>query len=250
MKRSRGLDEDNDPASPATPSSISDESPAHSYEAASPPPPKIAELDPTEAVSNFEMRCSLPPHREPVRFGTYEEYEAHYHKTHTNRCLECHKNFPSTHLLSVHTEEMHDPFAQVLREKGERTYSCFVEGCDRKCSTPQKRRMHLIDKHMYPKNFFFAVTKDGIDGRRSMLLEGGHRRRSSAAAAASVKAQSSGQATSGSKTATQSTDDSSSSPKQKPDAAMEGLTGAMSALQFVPPSIRFGRGGRAGFAKR
>ncbi|KAG2017135.1 hypothetical protein GB937_005733 [Aspergillus fischeri] len=30
-------------------------------------------------------------------------------------------------------------------------YSCFIEDCDRKCSTPQKRRMHLIDKHMFPK---------------------------------------------------------------------------------------------------
>jgi hypothetical protein len=114
--------------------------------------------------------------------------------------------------------------------------------------------MHLIDKHMYPKNFFFAVTKDGIDGRRSMLLEGGHRRRSSVAAtaAASAKAQSSGQETSGSKTVGGSADDNSSNLKQKPkpDVAMEDLTGAMSALQFVPASIRFGRGGRAGFAKR
>jgi hypothetical protein len=125
MKRSRGLDEDNDPASPAALSSVGDDSSLRSREdeAASPPPPKIAGLDPYEAANTFEMRCSLPPHREPVRFTTYEEYEAHYHKTHTNRCLECHKNFPSTHLLSVHTEEMHDPFAQVLREKGERTVS-------------------------------------------------------------------------------------------------------------------------------
>lgn len=30
-------------------------------------------------------------------------------------------------------------------------YGCFIEGCERKCSTPQKRRMHLIDKHMFPK---------------------------------------------------------------------------------------------------
>ncbi|MBE3046571.1 hypothetical protein IMZ48_29385, partial [Candidatus Bathyarchaeota archaeon] len=43
--------------------------------------------------------------------------------------------------------------------------------------TPQKRRLHLIDKHTYPKNFFFALTKEGIDGRNSLLLEAGHRRR-------------------------------------------------------------------------
>lgn len=35
------------------------------------------------------------------------------------------------------------------------------------------------------------------------------------------------------------------------DASMEDLAGAMSALQFIPSSVRFGRGGRkAGFAKR
>lgn len=30
-------------------------------------------------------------------------------------------------------------------------FGCFVEGCERKCSTPQKRRRHLIDKHMFPR---------------------------------------------------------------------------------------------------
>lgn len=34
------------------------------------------------------------------------------------------------------------------------------------------------------------------------------------------------------------------------DAEIEGLTGAISALRFVPPSVKFGRGrGRAGFSK-
>jgi hypothetical protein len=36
------------------------------------------------------------------------------------------------------------------------------------------------------------------------------------------------------------------------DTDMEGLTGAMSALKFVPPSVRFGRGrgkGRGGFSR-
>jgi hypothetical protein len=34
------------------------------------------------------------------------------------------------------------------------------------------------------------------------------------------------------------------------DAEIEGLTGAISALRFVPPSVKFGRGrARAGFSK-
>lgn len=116
--------------------------------------------------------------------------------------------------------------------------------------------MHLIDKHMYPKNFFFAVTRDGIDGRRSLLLEGGHRRRrSSVATAASqppAESCSSGPDPAKEKPPTKANASSTTEqkPDEKPDIAMDDLTGAMSSLQFVPPSIRFGRGGRAGFAKR
>ncbi|KAK0621391.1 hypothetical protein B0T17DRAFT_533904 [Bombardia bombarda] len=247
---------------------------------------KITELDPSENDNNstgVEMRCSLPPHKEPLVFATYDEYEAHYHKTHTNRCLECRKNFPAAHLLGLHIEENHDSFATVRRERGEHTYACFMETCERKCMTPQKRRMHLIDKHMYPKNFFFAVTRDGIDGRRSLLLEGGHshRRRSSvtstaaaakaaaaraaqnpAAAAAVVAMDKSdgdctekkhqGEAMDGVVTAAAAADRPKSPEKAPPpDVEMDNLAGAMSSLQFIPPSIRFGRGGRkAGFSKR
>lgn len=40
-------------------------------------------------------------------------------------------------------------------------------------------------------------------------------------------------------------------PAEVPDVEMDGLAGAMSALQFVPTSVKFGRGrGKAGFAKR
>lgn len=138
-------------------------------------------------------------------------------------------------------------------------YSCFVEGCERKCMTPQKRRLHLIDKHLYPRNFFFAVTKDGIDGKRSLLIETSHRRRSSAGSQSQAK-ESRRRANTLEKEASQP--DSKSQPSQpsatadtgeakpkKADTDMADLTGAMSALQFVPTSVRFGRG-RAGFSRR
>lgn len=128
MKRSREPDEDSpETASPAAPlSSSGTGSSIHSDEetAAALPPSKIVGLDPFATLNkNIEMRCSLPPHKEPLHFRSYEDYETHYRKAHSNRCIECRKNFPSAHLLSVHAEEMHDPFAQVLREKGERTVS-------------------------------------------------------------------------------------------------------------------------------
>ncbi|CEJ89265.1 hypothetical protein VHEMI05118 [[Torrubiella] hemipterigena] len=197
------------------------------------------------------MRCSLPPHKEPLAFRTYPEYEAHYHSFHLNRCIECRKNFPSNHLLGVHIEECHDPLVRVKREQGERTFSCFVEGCDRKCSTHQKRRMHLIDKHMYPKNYFFGVTKDGIDGRRSLINDGGHRRRRSSAASqtgAKTRPNETQSAASKNSLKPQDLPEEESTEKMSIDPEVEDITGAMSALNFVPPSVRFGRG-RAGFAK-
>ncbi|KAK4169273.1 hypothetical protein QBC43DRAFT_295845 [Cladorrhinum sp. PSN259] len=246
------------------------------------PSAKITELDPSSSDnnSNFEMRCSLPPHKEPLVFSLYNEYEAHYRNHHTNRCVECRKNFPSAHLLSLHIEETHDSFNAVKRERGDRTYACFVEGCDKVCHNPQKRKMHLIAKHMYPKNFFFGVTRDGIDGRQSLLLEGtGSSRRRLSAASSSRKATALAPASEKraakevrersptTVTLENSPDDKGANstdnrppaaadpvwkdfPEQKPDEEMEDLSASISKLQFVPRSIRFGRGGKSGFAKR
>ncbi|KAK4227912.1 hypothetical protein QBC38DRAFT_476496 [Podospora fimiseda] len=248
-----------------------------------PPPAKITELDPSSANSSkFEIHCSLPPHKQPLVFSSYDEYETHHRNQHTNRCLECRKNFPSSHLLTLHIEETHDSFVAIRREKGERTYACFVEGCDKVCREPYKRKMHLIAKHMYPKNFFFAVTRDGIDGRRSLLLEGTtprHKRpgaaSSSTVATASLHAEPFDEEAQQCVTAAvsekgpeeqcaKSADHHpipavpefahagpSESPRQKPDVEMEDLSAAISQLQFVPRSVRFGRGGKkSGFAKR
>lgn len=135
-------------------------------------------------------------------------------------------------------------------------FSCFVEGCERKCLTHQKRRMHMIDKHMYPKNFFFAVTKEGIDGRRSLLNDGHGRRRSSTATQNKEirrredtrEPSSPGKKSPNLKPATAKPEDKDKKSQSKVDTEMEDLTGAMSSLQFVPQSVRFGRG-RRGFAK-
>ncbi|GJC80629.1 zinc finger protein 511 [Colletotrichum liriopes] len=263
MKRSREAEEDqpssgypaDERSSPGTPEPVDRAT-------------KFTELGPSAEAKpeDVAMNCSMPPHREVLTFKSYDEYETHYVKTHTNRCLECGRNLPSEHLLNVHHEECHDSFAVVRRERGEHTYSCFVEGCERKCMTPQKRRMHLIDKHSFPKNYFFAVTKEGIDGRRSLLVEGGHHRRKSSSVFGMTKeskrrssilesstSQGNESQTPGDAATKTSTEPTPAHPAatERPDAEMDDLAGAMSALQFVPNSVRFGRGGgRAGFAKR
>ncbi|KAI1393409.1 uncharacterized protein F4822DRAFT_384554 [Hypoxylon trugodes] len=264
MKRSREPEEDEESLSPEPEVSSEKASDGASPRPIGLPPTKITELDESaidddDDGNTFAMKCSLPPHRDVMSFKTYAEYEAHHNGTHTNRCVECGRNFPSEHLLNVHIEECHDAFAAVKREKGEHTYSCFVEGCDRKCRTPQKRRSHLIDKHMYPKNYFFAVTKEGVDGRQSLLLEGGHRRRSSTAttvsgpktAARRHSLQKPENLKSGTKEQRTEKPKVVPPPAEAPDTEMEDLTGAMSALQFVPTSVRFGhRKGKTGFARQ
>lgn len=89
---------------------------------------KIVHLDPEsgEAQPAAEMICSLPPHRQPLSFATYEDYEVHCLKTHTNRCTECRKNFPTEHFLNLHIEENHDSLVSVRKDRGERTVSNFL----------------------------------------------------------------------------------------------------------------------------
>ena len=146
--------------------------------------------------------------------------------------------------------------------------------------TPQKRRMHLIDKHMYPKNFFFAVTLHGIDGRQSMLLDErrkpGNRPPTTATRTGSSKPKPTSKSKplpetkeeqteeqmevdqpesettpTSAKTDAEMTDNQDDeSVKETVDVDMGDLVGKMSALQFVPSSVRFGRGGRkTGFAR-
>lgn len=133
------------------------------------PPTKYPSLDaPTSTSPNTAITCALPPHL-PIKFDTYNEYETHYHKSHDFSCLECAKNFPTDHFLSLHIAETHDPLSRIRRERGEKTYHCFVQDCEKVCSTPQKRRMHLVDKHMFPRNYDFHIVNHGSDNRTSLL---------------------------------------------------------------------------------
>ena len=73
-----------------------------------------------EPPSTEVMQCSLPPHL-PLSFSTYADYEVHYSQSHTNRCTECRKNFPTDHFLNLHIGENHDPLNEALKAKGEKT---------------------------------------------------------------------------------------------------------------------------------
>ncbi|CAK3856815.1 Hypothetical predicted protein [Lecanosticta acicola] len=230
--------------------------------------PKYAEFDEADhADTKNRMQCSLPPHK-PLTFSSYQDYETHYRQSHTNRCLECRVNLPSAHFLELHIAENHDPIVATKRDSGDKTYSCFVEGCDKVCLEWKKRRSHLVDKHGFPKNYDFLIVNNGVDGRRSMLRPGidaqGHRksgRERRGSPAATDTTQTTEAALSGRQTTVSEQDVGEASPataqtntdREETGAtnkSVDALTKSMSSLQFVPRSVTFGkRKGKSGFAK-
>ena len=118
MKRSRGSEEDTRLSRGAD-----DDTSFSDHDLATVPPSKIVDLELNDQNTPIEstMKCSMPGHKEGLTFNSYEEYAAHYNSAHTNRCLECHKNLPSSLLLNVHIEDCHDSFIAAKREKGEKT---------------------------------------------------------------------------------------------------------------------------------
>ncbi|KAK7735874.1 hypothetical protein SLS53_007251 [Cytospora paraplurivora] len=161
MKRSREPEEDTDPSSTGQ------------QGVAITPVSKIVgiDVDDSSETAAPDLRCSLPGHLPGLAFTSYKDYESHYIKAHTNRCLDCRKVFPSSHILDLHINEFHNALTELNKERGAATFACFVETCDEKRKTPAERRAHLIEQHIYPANYFFAVTKVGIDRRQSMLVE-------------------------------------------------------------------------------
>lgn len=212
-------------------------------------PAKLVEIDLDEQIrpAKFVMQCSLPPHK-PLEFETADDFDLHYTKEHTNRCSSCGKNFPTSHFLALHLDENHNPVREALAAKGEKTYACFIQDCDRKCSTPQKRRLHLIDKHMFPKQYRFGIVDTGIDRASSMLKDGRRRRLSSATASANSHARRttftphlSHVSQTPASGAPSETLRESAQHRQSPrglDPDVQSLARSMSTLQFVPPSVR------------
>jgi len=80
---------------------------------------KILQLDRTNQQTPI-ISCSLTPHQTPISFSSYEDYDIHYAKAHSNRCSECNKNFPSEQFLKLHIAENHDPINEARRARGDK----------------------------------------------------------------------------------------------------------------------------------
>ncbi|KAF2719726.1 hypothetical protein K431DRAFT_286526 [Polychaeton citri CBS 116435] len=236
-------------------------------------PLKYASLEPEDRAREYIMSCLLPPH-EPLDFATYPEYEKHYQEAHTNRCRECGRNLPSAHFLQLHITENHDPIVASRRERGERTFACFVKDCDKVCLEWKKRRSHLVDKHAFPRNYDFFIVDSGIDGRSSMLRSGvdpnGHRKSSrerrspdatnsasvmpkteSARGAGNASLETTVQQTRLTVGARHTSFKREQNQIPQDDVDVDTLASSMSTLNMVPRSITFGkRKGKCGFAKQ
>ncbi|KAK0254571.1 hypothetical protein B0A54_15677 [Friedmanniomyces endolithicus] len=229
--------------------------------------PKYATLEPDESpvttASPSTMRCTFPPHK-PLTFPTYADYESHYAQTHTTRCTECSANLPTSRFLDLHIAENHDPLLAAKRDRGEKTYTCFVEDCDKVCADWKKRRSHLVEKHGFPRNYDFLVVNTGVDGRRSMLRAGvdaqGHRKSSRERKDSEVTVGSVSTDGSGSTKATSVSERAGGEVEAEEDRIVVGgglknhkgatqaaagsvddLAESMSSLKMVPRSITFGR---------
>ncbi|GAA6030409.1 hypothetical protein JCM8097_009094 [Rhodosporidiobolus ruineniae] len=148
--------------------------------------------------------CTLPPscHNSPYTFSSLDALDAHHRNYHAHVCtappptfewavsradqkrkgkermeegeggrgMVCGRVFPDERLLQLHLTECHDELAQLRRERGEKIFACFLPTCSHHTSTPKSRRLHLIDKHAYPKQYFFGVTIWGVE---DVLEKGG-----------------------------------------------------------------------------
>ncbi|KIY46322.1 hypothetical protein FISHEDRAFT_66492 [Fistulina hepatica ATCC 64428] len=206
-----------------------------------------------EDTTSHPLLCTLPPTctRHPTPLASSADLEVHYAKYHAHVCESpgCGCVFPDARLLELHQTECHDPIALVRKDRGEKIFACHLETCPRFFSTPKNRRLHLIQTHGYPKEYFFAVTNKGIGGLLRRWGDG----------ASMIRGQWKPRSPRDSlPTGGDDTEMSMDSESQHSDHVelaaqvvddVDVLADSMTSLSIVPQNIRFGRGGKnAGFA--
>lgn len=122
---------------------------------------------------SLQVTCELPSscYENPQIFENQSQFNSHYEEFHQNICAECKRNFPSSKLLDCHLMENHNPIAKIKLERNEPIFQCFVSDCDKVFSNHKKRRLHLIDKHKFSKDFIFSVVDKGINKNTTKLIK-------------------------------------------------------------------------------
>lgn len=225
-------------------------------------------------VAAHPLLCTLPPtcnHR-PTPIANTRDLETHYATYHAHVCEEsgCGSVFPDARLLELHQTECHDPIAAVRKDKGEKIFACHLASCGRLFLTPKARRLHLIQAHGFPKEYFFAVTNKGVGGLLKKWGEGvslvrgpwkSRDRQETKDENEELEDSGEDEETVGShgqvnsenekrsdrnKLHVATHDEGNTVDSAKEDLLVDGLTRTMDSLNMVPPSVRFGRGGKNG----
>jgi hypothetical protein len=70
-----------------------------------------------------------------------------------NECTLCRALLPTAHLLDLHLSEVHDSFFAAQAARKMPVYCCLVESCEKKFSSIEQRKQHLMDFHKFPKGY-------------------------------------------------------------------------------------------------
>ncbi|KAI6112923.1 hypothetical protein F5141DRAFT_1110388 [Pisolithus sp. B1] len=205
----------------------------------------------TSATVGAGLLCTLPPtcnppHNIPTPLANSRDLESHYGKYHAH-------------------------------------FACHLASCPRKLLTPKARRLHLIQAHSYPKEYFFAVTNKGVGGllkrwgEGASMIRGKWTPRESKEDKVIPNGEDKGEDEMEGKEEEEKESDyegdatpkvsqlhdfdvvspattprmaTAQSPRQsvaqQSSAEVEKLAQSMTSLSLVPSSIRFGRGGKGG----
>ena len=142
------------------------------------PPTKILHRSPSaDPFTTPAIHSSLPNQAQHLPLLTFTAYTEHYTTAHLHRCLSCHANFPSAHLLSLHLTETHDPLAAIRRKRGEDIYACFVEGCERMFGGVEGRDGHVVREHRFVGGYEWGMERMGTLFREEGMGTGERRGR-------------------------------------------------------------------------
>lgn len=220
----------------------------------------------TTSSSQRHLICTLPPtcNRAPTSLGSTQELERHYATYHAHVCevRGCGCVFPDARLLELHQTECHDPIAAVRKDRGEKIFACHLASCPKVFQTPKGRRLHLIEGHGYPKEYFFAVTNKGVGGLLKKwgegvsLVRGPWKARDRKDATgededeeedgSEDEERGEGDGVVGHGPLVEEDDDEGIAEGEEGDETVDEIADAMSTMALVPPAIRFGRGAKRG----
>ncbi|MCJ1405820.1 hypothetical protein MMC11_009050 [Xylographa trunciseda] len=143
------------------------------------------------------------------------------------RCLACGALLPDDWWLGLHIGEHHDPLVGVRRGRGEKVnydFQIVNTGIDRRAPQQRPRRRSEVG----PRAWVRRGEGSGL-GRVEELGGGEAEEGGGDVAEEEEESGNGGKAT-----------------EPKGDDGVDALTTGLEALRFVPPSVRFGRGGRRG----